>query len=100
MDTLISRENNDVEVVVTGRLTTDEADGFLKKIDPLMQENGLNITLNLAGLEFISSAGIRCFILLLMSCKSKESTLVLKNLTPQIRNIFNLTALLDKFDIQ
>lgn len=100
MQTTISREGNAVNVSVNGRLSTDEAERFIKDLDPLMKEDGLQITMDLSGLEFISSAGIRCFMLLLMSCQSKGSSLVLTNLTPQIRNIFSLTALLDKFGIK
>lgn len=100
METIITREDKSISVTVNGRLMTDEAAGFLKDIEPLMQESGASITMDLSGLEFISSAGIRCFVLLLKACQAKNNKLVLKNLTPQIKNIFTLTALLDKFDIE
>lgn len=100
METNITREGASALATVTGRLTTDEAAGFLQAIEPLMDESGLQITMDLGGLEFISSAGIRCFVMLLKACGAKGSTLKLKNLTPQIRNIFSLTALLDKFEIE
>lgn len=100
METIINKTDKNIEVSVNGRLSTDEAVGFLKDIEPLMEENGIRITMDLAGMDFISSAGIRCFILLLQGCKAKGSTLCLKNLTPQIENIFKLTALLDKFEIE
>lgn len=99
METTLTREGNSVLVNVKGRLMTDEAEGFLKAIDPLMKESGVNITMDLAGLEFISSAGIRCFVMLLKACQAKGNSLRLKNLTPQIKNIFTLTALIDMFEI-
>ena len=100
METIITNENKTVKVIVKGRLTTDETVGFLNEIEPLMSESRLDITMDLAELEFISSAGLRCFIMLLQSCKAKGSTLRLKNLTPQIKNVFSLTALLDKFEVE
>lgn len=87
-------------MTVKGRLSTDEAAGFLKDIEPAMEESGADITMDLSGLEFISSAGIRCFIILLKTCQSKGSTLKLTNLTPPIKNIFTLTSLTDKFGIE
>lgn len=99
METQIQKEANVIDVTVKGRLTTDEAVGFLKDIEPLMNESQARIIMDLDGLEFISSAGIRCFVMLLQACKAKGSTLCLKNLSPQIKNIFSLTALLDKFEI-
>lgn len=100
METIINKEDNAYLVSVKGRLSTDEAVGFLKDIEPIMKEEGVAITMDLAGLDFISSAGIRCFVMLLQGCKANGSTLRLKNLTPQIKNIFSLTALLDKFEIE
>lgn len=100
METLVNMNGGNAEVCVKGRLSTDEAAGFLKAIEPLMNESGIRVVMDLGGLEFISSAGIRGFIMLLKACQSKGSTLVLKNLTPQIESIFRLTALLDKFQIE
>lgn len=100
METRINNQDNNFEVSVKGRLTTDEAEGFLKDIEPLTKESKCHITMDLGELDFISSAGIRCFVMLLQGCKAKGSTLRLKNLTPAIKNIFSLTALLDKFEIE
>lgn len=100
MDTIINKKEDSIVVSVKGRLTTDEASGFLKDIEPLMAESKATIVMDLSELEFISSAGIRCFIMLLQGCKSKESVLRLRNLTPQIKNIFILTALLDRFEVE
>ena len=87
-------------VTLSGRFTTDEAAGFLKDIEPLMEERRADVSMDLAGLDFISSAGIRCFVMLLKACNANESTLTLKNLTPQIKDILTLTALIDKFKLE
>lgn len=100
METKITKNEGLTLLKVEGRLMTDQAAGFLKDIEPIMQESGADIVVDLSGLEFISSAGIRCFVMLLKSCQAKGSRLRLKDLTPQIRNIFSLTALLDKFEIE
>ena len=100
MITKVTINGKKADVEVGGRLSTDEAAGFLKEIDPLMQEKYEEITMDLAGLDFISSAGIRCFVMLYKACASKGTKLTLKNLTPQIKDIFTLTALLDKFNIE
>lgn len=100
MQNIITTKDDSILVEVSGRLMTDEAAGFLKDIEPLMQASKSHITMDLSGLEFISSAGIRCFVMLLKSCEARGNTLTLTNLPEPIRNIFAMTALLDKFGIK
>ena len=100
MNTELSRDGRTVTITVSGRFTTDETARFLKTIEPLKEETGLDVLAELSGLDFISSAGLRCFVMLLKTCSSAGSTLTLKHLTPQIRDIFTLTSLLDKFNVE
>ena len=100
MTTTLSNNAGTIEVTIAGRFTTDEAAPFLKDIEPLMEERGKTVVIDLAGLEFISIAGIRCFVMLLKACTANSTALRLKNLTPQIKDIFTLTALIDKFEVE
>ena len=100
MKTILSTSGSTITATVTGRFTTDEAAGFLRDIEPLTEERRAEVYMDLSGLDFISSAGIRCFVMLLKACKANESTLTLKNLTPQIKDIFTLTSLIDKFKVE
>ena len=100
MKTEIKTEGKTVNVTVSGRFTSDEAAPFLKSIDSLMDARQAEIVMDLSGLDFISSAGIRCFVMLLKACEANGSSLCLRNLTPQLKDIFTLTALIDKFHIE
>ena len=100
MTTKLSKEANVFMVSIAGRFTSDAAASFLKEIDPVIQESGCDVVMDLADLEFISSAGLRCFVVLLKACQANGSTLRIRNLTPQIRDIFTLTALIDKFVVE
>ena len=99
MKTTIEKNGEAVNISIQGRFSTDEAAGFLKDLEPVMEERNKTVTMDLAELDFISSAGIRCFVMLLKTCQANNSTLWLKNLTPQLKDIFTLTALIDKFNI-
>ena len=100
MTTTLTQQGGTAEVSVKGRFTTDETAAFLKDIEPLFNEKFAQVTMDLSELDFISSAGIRCFVMLLKACEANGSNLVLKNLTPQIQDIFTLTALIDRFNVQ
>ena len=100
MTTKLTREGADATVTVCGRFTSNEAEQFLGDIESLTSNRLENITIDLSGMDYISSAGIRCFVMLLKSCNAGGTRLTLKNLTPQIKDIFSLTSLLDKFNVE
>ena len=100
MNTEIKTNGKTIEVSIVGRFSTDEAEGFLAAIKPAMESRQVEVIMDLSQLDFISSAGIRCFVMLLKTCEANDSSLCLKNLTPQLKDIFTLTALIDKFHIE
>ena len=100
MNTEIKTNGKAIEVSIVGRFSTDEAERFLSAIKPVMEASQSEIVMNLGQLDFISSAGIRCFVMLLKACDANGSSLRLKNLTPQLKDISTLTALIDKFHIE
>ena len=100
MITTLTIDGHKALICLKGDFTTDEAEGFQQKTAPVMAGGFDVAVMDLADLEFISSTGIRCFIMLLKACESKGTALKLRNLTPQIQDIFSLTALLDRFDIE
>lgn len=99
METTITDNQGHKTLHVAGRLMTDQAAGFMKAMEPLLQLANADIDVDMSGLDFISSAGIRCLVMLLKSCQANGSHLRLTDMKPQIKNIFSLTGLLDKFEI-
>ena len=100
MNTEIKTNGKTIDITIVGRFSTDEAEGFLAAVKPVMETRQAEVTMELSQLDFISSAGIRCFIMLLKACNANGSSLRLKNLTHQLKDIFTLTALIDKFHIE
>ena len=100
MTTSIINESNVYTVTVSGRFTTDAATDFLQTMEPLMQKKGIAVVMELGEMAFISSAGLRCFVLMLKTFKAAGSTLTLRNMPPQISDIFTMTALIDKFTVE
>ena len=100
MTATITNESNIYTITVSGRFTSDAAPDFLQVVDPLMQKKGIIVVLELGEMDFISSAGIRCFVLLHKTFSACGSTLTLRNMPPQIVDIFRMTALLDKFTVE
>ena len=100
MDTTLVREEGRAVISLKGRFTTDEAPSFTKVIESLQQDIPPKVVMDLEGLDFVSSAGIRCFVMLHKACSALGSALTLTHLAPQITDILTLTALIDKFNVE
>lgn len=92
MDVTINQVENKYDVVLSGRLDTTNADQFLKDIDPLMKASSANIEMDCTDMEYTSSQGLRMFLMLQKNANSKGCTLVLKNMRPQVKEVFDITG--------
>ena len=99
MEIRTKKEGNNVEISLIGRLDTQASPDFENVIASLADERDLNIVLDIADMEYISSSGVRCFVLLLRSAKAGGSTLEVKNMRPEIREIFDMTGLSKVFGL-
>lgn len=100
------RRLNRVDVLtITGRLTAAEAPQVQERINQLFNEGRYRILLDFAGLEYISSPGLR--VLIEGRKRAREWKLTdfdrgdvrIVNLPPRIREVFDLTGFTSLFHI-
>ena len=100
------RRLNRVDVVtVAGRLTAAEAPELQERINQLFNEGRYRILLDFAGLEYISSPGLR--VLIEARKRAREWKLTdfdrgdvrSVNLPPRIKEVFDLTGFTSLFHI-
>ena len=79
---------------VTGRLDQDTCDGFRadlsRYVDEASREGG-SVVLDLAGLEYVSSAGLRCFMLASREAKARHARIFVAALQPMVEEIFEIS---------
>lgn len=92
MEVNIENTGNKTFVVLNGRLDTTTADKFMQDITPLMQGDNPDIEMDCAGLEYTSSQGLRMFLMLQKSVTARKGNLVLKNMKPQVKEVFDITG--------
>ncbi len=83
-------------VVVTpaGRLDHDNCDAFRAGLKPHLQGAAASrqrIVLDLSQLEYVSSAGLRCFMLAAKETSSQGGKIVLAELRPVVAEIFQIS---------
>ena len=85
----------DVRVVsVKGRVDHATADQFKAQLWPLLAScsaDGEKFLLDLSGLEYISSAGLRVLMLAAREVKTRSGTLVVAELQPVVKEIFEIS---------
>ncbi|MCL3850495.1 MULTISPECIES: anti-sigma factor antagonist [Parabacteroides] len=99
LNTNICKVAGGVIITVEGRLDTLNARKFESVIRPVLDNGTPEIVINCENLTYISSSGLRCFILMQKKVDSSHGLLVLKGVLPEIRNIFDMTGCSSLFTI-
>ncbi|MBC3803867.1 anti-sigma factor antagonist [Acetobacterium fimetarium] len=85
-------ENEKTIVDMEGRLDTNTSPGFQKDLEAYYNQEGFNLTLDFDKLDFVSSAGLRVLLLIQKKGKALNGNMVIKNVKPEIQEVFNMTG--------
>ncbi len=80
-------------VKVTGRVDSASASRLEAALQEILERKRYNIVLDLSGLEYISSAGLRAMVSTQKACKERGGQLVLAAIPEAIRDVLDLTGL-------
>lgn len=100
---LESRTYADTAVVApAGRLDHDNCEAFRAGLQPHLERaiaGGRRVVLDLSGLEYVSSAGLRCFMLAAKQASGQGGKIVLAALRPVVAEIFQISRFDMLFEI-
>jgi len=85
---------NAVVLAVSGRLDQDTCETFRLDLSRHVEDSargGGAIVLDLSGLEYVSSAGLRCFMLASRQAKAQSGRIFVAALQPMVREIFEIS---------
>lgn len=92
MDVKITKEGTKSLVTLTGRLDTTNAAQFQEDIKPLMDDQEPDIEFDCTEMEYTSSQGLRMFLMLQKTVNSRKGKLVMKNMQPKVKEVFDITG--------
>lgn len=84
---------NALVLAPSGRLDHDNCEAFREELAPHLErsaKDGAPIVLDLSGLEYVSSAGLRCFMLAAKQAKAQNSRVVIASMQPVVAEIFQI----------
>lgn len=92
MDITIKNEGEKTLVTLDGRLDTTNADQFQADIQPLLDLQKPDIDIDCTNMTYTSSQGLRIFLSLQKSVLARGGKMVLHNMNPQVKEVFDITG--------
>ncbi|NQU16173.1 MAG: STAS domain-containing protein [Desulfobacteraceae bacterium] len=99
MEVNIRKEEKALVVSVTGRMDAVSAPDFDTQVEERVDKGETNLVLDLSGLDYISSAGLRSMLTLAKKLKTKEGDLVLFGLQDVVNEVFEVSGFSTIFEI-
>jgi len=100
MDIVEARQNGVVAIGAIGRLDSNTAKAFEEKVIGAIEADKPRMVIDLAGLDYISSAGLRVLLMAAKRIKAAQGNLILCGLQPHVREVFDVSGFSTIFSIQ
>jgi anti-anti-sigma factor len=97
------REERAADVLIvapTGRLDTTTSTDLEKHLLGRLDANERRLVVDLTGIEYVSSAGLRVLLLVAKRLRTTSGDLVLCGLGPAVRQVFELAGFLSLFRLE
>jgi anti-sigma B factor antagonist len=87
-----SATDGHITFALEGRLESNTSDTLAKELAPVLEEAKHDVTLDLAKLQFVSSAGLRVIFTTHKKCKASGRIFYVTNANDTIQEIFDITG--------
>ena len=92
MDIKITQQENKTFVVLNGKIDTSNANQFQQDMTPLMEGENPDIDIDCTDMSYTSSQGLRIFLMLQKSVMARGGKMVMRNMNPQVKEVFDITG--------
>ncbi|MDO9680745.1 MAG: STAS domain-containing protein [Bacteroidales bacterium] len=99
MNTTLIMSGDYSVIIVEGRVDTTNAGEFEKEVMAVVESGTEKIILDCSGLKYISSSGLRVFLIVHKKMLAKKGCLKLCSLQPGIKEIFDISGFSSIFSI-
>ncbi len=92
MNITIIKQEEKTFVTLDGRIDSTNAEQFQQDISPLMEGNNPDIDIDCSGMSYTSSQGLRIFLMLQKSVNARKGKMVMRNMNPMVKEVFDITG--------
>ena len=100
MEATFNKSGSKLSIGIKGRLDTVTSRDFMSELTWKLTEDTVDVDIDCSGLEYISSSGLRAFMVIYKNITPKGGKLVLKSVTPQVGEVLNITGMATLFNIE
>jgi len=93
METILVKKENPVVIKVAGRIDALNAGDFEEKVRGFVYPHKCNILFDLSNLDYMSSAGIRVFLILLAEANTLEKKIGVVTQVEIVKEVFEISGL-------
>ena len=98
--TIRKEDNNQVTLILDGRLDTSVTPQTEKEVEPLFEFSNMEITIDCSRLEYISSSGLRLLMTINQRCRANNCDLYIKGLKENVLDVFTTTGFVHLFQFK
>ncbi len=94
MNVVARRYANAVVLRITGRLDQETCEGFRDELTPHVEQCARDksaLILDFSGLEYVSSAGLRCLLIASRQMKAAGGRILVADMQPMVAEIFAIS---------
>ena len=92
MEIKLKQENEATVADLIGRIDTNTSADFQKQLEEYYTKEGFSLILDFENLDFVSSAGLRVLLLIQKKANALKGKMVIKNVKPEIQEVFEMTG--------
>ncbi|MDD4848563.1 MAG: STAS domain-containing protein [Bacteroidales bacterium] len=93
------KAENHITIEVEGRLDTSTYSQLEEKLNEIINAGTLNVIVCLQNMEYVSSSGLRVFLMMLKKMKALNGKFFLCGLRPNVKEIFEIAGFSTIFQI-
>jgi anti-anti-sigma factor len=92
MECVSQKQGQTITIKVTGRMDAVTAPGFEKACAEWIDRGEKDLAVDLSGLEYISSAGLRAILGTGKTLKTRGGSLIFGGMSPMVREVFEISG--------
>jgi anti-anti-sigma factor len=98
MEATIRKDNDHkVTLILDGRLDTSVTRQTQQELEPLFEYKSYEIVIDCSRLEYISSSGLRMFMVINQRCRANQCEIMIKGLNNKVYDVFETTGFIHLF---
>jgi anti-sigma B factor antagonist len=97
---ILEKKIGDIQIItLSGRMDAYSSNDVERQLNSLLDANQVNIILNLTGLEYISSSGLRVLLAALKKSRKASGDVRLAAMRPYVKEVFDIAGFTQLFKI-